>query len=83
MTEVKTRLITNLTKRQLARDEYRFKTGRSQGDNEVLAYHVRQAFLPGEIDADTANKLGHELAMELTQGNFAFMVCTHIDPITI
>ena len=63
----------------LARDEYRFKTGRNQGDNEVLAYHVRQAFFPGEIDADTANKLGHELAMELTQGNHAFMVCTHID----
>jgi len=63
----------------LARDEYRFTTGRDQGNNEVLAYHVRQAFLPGEIDADTAHQLGHELAMELTQGNFAFMVCTHID----
>ena len=63
----------------LARNEYRFKTGRDQGDNEVLAYHVRQAFVPGEIDADTVNKLGHELAMELTQGNHSFMVCTHID----
>ena len=63
----------------LARNEYRHKTGRSQGDSEVLAYHVRQAFKTGEIDSDTANKLGHELAMELTQGNCAFMVCTHID----
>ena len=63
----------------LARDEYRFTTGRDQGDSEVLAYHVRQAFVPGEVDADTAHQLGHELAMELTQGDFAFMVCTHID----
>jgi len=63
----------------LARDEYRFTTGRDQGDSEVLAYHVRQAFVPGEVDADTAHQLGHELAMELSQGNFAFMVCTHID----
>jgi len=62
-----------------ARDEYRFITGRNQGDSEVLAYHVRQAFVPGEVDADTAHQLGHEFAMELTQGNFAFMVCTHID----
>ena len=62
-----------------ARDEYRFITGRNQGDSEVLAYHVRQAFVPGEVDADTAHQLGHELAMKLTQGNFAFMVCTHID----
>jgi len=63
----------------LARDEYRHSTGRNQGDSEVLAYHVRQAFLPGEVDADTAHQLGHELAMELTGGNFSFMVCTHID----
>jgi len=48
----------------LARDEYRFKTGRSRGDNEVLAYHVRQAFVPGEVDADTAHKLGHGFPRE-------------------
>jgi len=63
----------------MARDEYKFKTGRDQGENEVLAYHVRQAFSPGEVDADTAHRLGHELAMELTGGNYSFMVCTHID----
>ena len=63
----------------MARDDYRHNTGRDQGANEILAYHVRQAFLPGEVDADTAHQLGHELAMELTGGNFSFMVCTHID----
>jgi len=62
-----------------ARDDYHHITGRNQGDSEILAYHVRQAFLPGEVDADTAHQLGHELAMELTSGNFSFMVCTHID----
>jgi len=62
-----------------ARDDYHHITGRNQGDSEILAYHVRQAFLPGEVDADTAHQLGHELAMELTGGNFSFMVCTHID----
>ena len=62
-----------------AREEYQFNTGRIQGDNEILAYHVRQAFLPGEIDAETAHRLGHELAMELTGGKHSFIVCTHID----
>jgi len=75
--EVDTNIITE--EFMIARDEYRFITGRDQGNSEVLAYHVRQAFLPGEVDADTAHQLGHELAMELSQGNFAFMVCTHID----
>ncbi|MCL2604135.1 MAG: relaxase/mobilization nuclease domain-containing protein [Defluviitaleaceae bacterium] len=62
-----------------ARDEYRYKTGRDQGDNEILAYHVRLSFLPGETDAETASKLGWELAMELSSGNHSFVVATHTD----
>ena len=62
-----------------SRDEYRANTGREQGSNEILVYHVRQSFLPGETDAETAAKLGYELAMELTGGNFSFLVCTHTD----
>lgn len=63
----------------LTKDDYHHLTGRNQGENEILAYHVRQAFKPGEIDADTANKLGHILAMELTGGNNAYIVATHVD----
>ena len=63
-----------------SRDEYIFSTGREQGDNEILAYHVRQSFVRGEItDADAVNKLGYQLAMELTGGNNSFIVCTHTD----
>ena len=62
-----------------SRDEYRANTGREQGANEILVYHVRQSFLPGETDAETAAKLGYDLAMELTGGNFSFLVCTHTD----
>ena len=62
-----------------SRNEYLFQTGRDQGENEILVYHVRQAFLPGEIDADTANRLGHQLAMELTEGSHSYIVCTHTD----
>jgi hypothetical protein len=58
----------------LSRDEYRINTGREQGANEILCYHVRQSFLPGEADAETVSKLGYELVMELTSGNFSFIV---------
>ena len=60
------------------RSEYQETTGRNQ-ESEILAYHVRHAFKPGEIDAETANKLGHELAQELTGGKNAYIVATHID----
>lgn len=61
------------------KEDYHHFTGRDQGKNEILAYHVRQAFKPGEVDAETVNKLGHELAMELTGGNNAYSVATHVD----
>ena len=63
----------------LSRDEYLFTMGRTQGESEILAYHVRQSFLPGETDVETASKLGYALAMELTEANHAFIVCTHTD----
>ena len=39
----------------LYRQEYLNTTGRKRGD-EVLAYHVRQAFKPGKITAEKANR---------------------------
>ena len=45
----------------------------------MLAYQIRQSFVPGEITPEEANRLGRELAMRFTKGNHAFVVCTHID----
>ena len=45
----------------------------------MIAYHLRQSFKPGEITPELANKLGYDLAMSLTKGNHAFIVCTHVD----
>jgi hypothetical protein len=63
----------------LAKREYEYITGRSQGRRDVIAYHIRQSFKPGEIDPETANKIGYELAMSFTKGRHAFIVATHID----
>jgi len=54
-------------------------TGRNYGKKDVLAYHLRQSFKPGEVDAETANKIGYDLALKLTKGNHAFICCTHVD----
>lgn len=61
------------------KNEYIQKTGRVRGEDNVIAYHLRQSFLPGEITPEEANRLGCELARRLTKGNNAYVVCTHID----
>jgi len=62
-----------------SKNQYAAITGRDQGVNDVLAYHLRISFKPGETDAATANKIGHDLAMKLTKGQHAFVCCTHTD----
>lgn len=62
----------------LSKQEYRALTGRTQ-KRDVIAYQLRQSFLPGEITPEEANRLGQELAQRFTKGDHAYIVCTHID----
>lgn len=63
----------------LLRKQYLEKTGRNQRNAEVLAYHIRQSFVPGEITPEEANRLGTEFAHRFTRDQHAFVVCTHVD----
>ena len=63
----------------LAKRQYIAATGRVRGADDVIAYHVRQSFKPGEITPEEANRLGVEFAKQFTKGRHAFVVCTHID----
>ena len=64
----------------LSKAKYKAITGREQKeDKEVLYYHKRQAFLPGEIDHDGALEIGYETAMRWTKGKHAFFVVSHAD----
>lgn len=62
----------------LGKRQYHVITGREQ-KNDVIAYQIRQAFKPGEIDPATANKIGYELGLKWTKGKHAFIVATHTD----
>ena len=62
-----------------ARKLYQYITGRHRGKDEVIAYHLRQSFAPGEITPEEANRLGRELALRFTKAQHAFIVATHID----
>ena len=62
-----------------SKNQYAAITGRDQGSRDVIAYHLRISFKPGETDAATANRIGYDLAMKLTHGDHAFVCCTHVD----
>ena len=64
----------------LSKARYKTITGREQKkDADVLCYQIRQSFLPGEVDAETALKNGYDFAMRWTKGKHAFFVVSHID----
>jgi len=50
----------------LAKRQYIVATGRVRGADDVIAYHVRQSFRPGEITPEEANRLGVEFAKRFT-----------------
>jgi len=62
----------------LSKREYENITGRRQ-NNDILAYHVRQAFKPGEVTPELANELGQQLARKFTKNAHAFIVATQVD----
>ena len=63
----------------LMKKQYIAQTGRVRSKDDVLGYHLRQSFAPGEITPEEANRLGKDLAMRFTKGNNAFIVATHTD----
>ena len=58
---------------------YIAQTGRHRGKDDVIAYHLRQSFVPGEITPEEANRIGCELASRFTHGQHAYVVATHED----
>ena len=63
----------------LMKREYIARTGRRRGKDDVIAYHLRQSFVPGEITPEEANRIGCELAKRFTHGQHAYVVATHAD----
>ena len=62
----------------LLKSQYQAETGRAV-ERGALFFQIRQAFPPGEVTPEEANKIGYETAMRWTKGKYQFFVCTHID----
>jgi len=48
-------------------------------NNENKAFHLIQAFEPGEVSYNTAHAIGKELADKLLKGKYSYVLTTHID----
>ena len=53
------------------------KNGMDKGNN--LAFHLIQSFKPGEVDAETAHRLGQQFAAEVLKGKYEYVISTHVD----
>ena len=62
-----------------SKQRYFAKTGRRSGADDVIAYQIRQSFVPGEITPEEANRLGYELARRFTKGNHVELGGQRID----
>ena len=60
----------------LTREEGK-KNMMDKGNN--LAFHLIQSFKPGEVDAETAHKLGKKFADEVLKGKYEYVISTHVD----
>ena len=56
---------------------YTLSQALDKGNN--LAFHLIQSFEPGEVDYETAHKIGKQLADAVTKGQNEYVLTTHID----
>lgn len=56
--------------------EHSFADGQ---DKENKAFHLIQAFEPGEVSFEEAHAIGKELADKLLEGKYSYVLTTHID----
>jgi hypothetical protein len=61
----------------LAKANYEQITGRNQGKNDIITYHIRLSFPPGELPAERVVEVGDDLARRWTKGKHQYIVAAH------
>jgi hypothetical protein len=63
----------------LTKELYEQQTGRGGRNGDILAYHVRQSFKPGEVTPAMALEVGYALMEKFTHKRHQFVVAVHVD----
>ena len=59
--------------------DFKYTLDHCRENSPNKAYHLIQAFAPGEVSFEEAHRIGQELADRLLQGKYSYVVTTHID----
>ncbi len=59
--------------------EFHYTLSKNPDSGPNLAFHLIQSFAPGETTGEEAHKIGSELAEQLLQGKYSYVLATHID----
>lgn len=59
--------------------DFKFSLSKTNQADPNKAFHLIQAFMPGEVSYKEAHKIGVELADKLLEGKYSYVVATHID----
>lgn len=59
--------------------DFKYTLDHCRENSPNKAYHLIQAFAPGEVSFEEAHRIGKELANRLLQGKYSYVVTTHID----
>ena len=59
--------------------DFKYTLDHCRENSPNLAYHLIQAFAPGEVSFEEAHTIGQELADRVLEGKYSYVVTTHID----
>lgn len=59
--------------------DFKFALSKTKQSDQNKAFHLIQAFMPGEVSYEEAHRIGVELADKLLEGKYSYIVSTHID----
>ena len=59
--------------------DFKFALSKTNQADPNKAFHLIQAFMPGEVSYKEAHQIGIELADKLLEGKYSYVVATHID----
>ena len=64
---------------EIAAYDFKYTLDHCRENSPNKAYHLIQAFAPGEVGFEEAHRIGKELADKLLEGKYSYIVTTHID----
>jgi hypothetical protein len=59
--------------------DFKYTLDHCRENSPNKAYHLIQAFSPGEVSFEEAHQIGKELADKVLEGKYSYVITTHID----